>query len=120
MRVKVYFNLHKKLFSVVAMEGENKGRVIEHVNEVELAKPVFRVQQAGRRRVLKENKKNVHAYVAGYTCSLKDSVKMDGEATYNPYKYSTFVDRKDGSPIRSSEYCRLIVENNRGKILTLR
>ena len=119
MKVKVYFNLHKKLFSVVAMEGDDKGRVISHVDQIALAKPVFRVQQAGRRRVLKENRKNVHAYVSGYTCNLKDSTKMDGEATYNPYKYSTFVDREDGSPVGYRRYCKLVVENNRGKILTL-
>ena len=38
MRVKVYFNLHKKLFSVVAMEGASKGRVIKHVSEIDLEK----------------------------------------------------------------------------------
>ena len=119
MKVKVYFNLHKKLFSVVAMEGDDKGRVIAHVNQIELAQCVFRVQQAGRKRVLREGKKNVHAYIAGHTCNLKDSTKMDGEATYNPYKYSTFVDREDGSPVGYRPYCKLVVENNKGKILTL-
>ena len=71
MRVKVYFNLHKKLFSVVALEGDKKGKVIKHTDSIDLSMPIFRVQKAGRERVLKEKKKNVHAYVTGYICKLK-------------------------------------------------
>ncbi len=119
MRVKVYFNFHKKLFSVVAMEGPDKGRVINYVDQISLAQCQFRVQQGGRRRVLREHKKNVHAYIVGWTCDLKSSVKMDGEATYNPYKYTTFVDKEDESPVKSRSYCKLVVEDNKGKILTL-
>lgn len=65
MKVFVYFNLHKKVFSVRAMEGENKGRVIAHTTTVELRDAVFKVSQAGRERVLKEKRKNVHAGVQG-------------------------------------------------------
>ena len=120
MRVKVYFNLHKKLFSVVAMEGSEKGRVIKHVNEIDLTKCAFRVQKAGRERVLAERKKNVHAYILGHTmdASIKAET-LSGEATYNPYKYSTFVDKSDGSPVEYKNYCKLISTNGRAKILTL-
>ena len=118
MKVKVYFNLHKKLFSVVAMEGPNKGRVIKHVNKVDLERCIFRVQQAGRKRVIKENRKNVHAYVSGHMRPLDSSIEISREATYNPYKHSTFIDRTDSSPVRHKKHCRLVVENNRAKILT--
>ena len=114
MRVKVYFNLHKKLFSVVALEGENKGRVINHVSSIDLSMPIFRVQKAGRERVLKEKKKNVHAYVTGYICQLKsdDDIAEIGnlewvEATYNPYKYSSFVSIEGENTIRTCRYARL-------------
>tara|TARA_A100001011_G_C14315533_1_gene847800 strand:- start:2493 stop:2855 length:363 start_codon:yes stop_codon:yes gene_type:complete len=120
MRVKVYFNLHKKLFSVVAMEGASKGRVIKHVSEIDLEKCSFRVQKAGRERVLLERRKNVHAYILGHTMSASIKNEMlDGEATYNPYKYSTFVDKSDNSPIKYKKYCKLISKNGRAKILTL-
>ena len=119
MKVKVYFNLHKKLFSVVAMEGPNKGRVIDHVDSLELEQCSFRVQKAGRERVLRENRKNVHAYISGHTCAFNEPVKVDGEATYNPYKYSTFVDKADGSPVGHKRYCRLIAKDGGTKIFTL-
>ena len=101
------------------MEGPDKGRVINHVNQISLSHCNFRVQQGGRNRVLRDHKKNVHAYIAGWTCDLKSSVKMDGQATYNPYKYSTFVDKENKSPVFYRGYCKLVVEDNRGKILTL-
>lgn len=117
MKVKVYFNLHKKLFSVVAMEGSNKGRVIKHVNEIDLKECAFRVQKAGRKRVLYERRKNVHAYILGHTTT--SSVKTDSEATYDPYKYSTFVDKSDGSPVEYKKHCKLIAKDGRARILTM-
>ena len=115
MRVKVYFNLHKKLFSVVAMEGSSKGRVIKHVDEIDLKECAFRVQKAGRERVLCERRKNVHAYILGHTTT--SSVKTDGEATYNPYKYSTFVDKSDGSPVEYKKYCKLIAKDGSSSLI---
>ena len=121
MRVKVYFNLHKKLFSVVAMEGLNKGRVVKHVDEIEIARPTFKVSQAGRKRVLKEKRKNVHAYVVGWECKLKKgySKTLTNSVTYNPYLHSSFVNRADNSAVSQYEpYCKLVVESNSGKIYT--
>ena len=64
-RVQVYYNLHKKCLSI-----RYKGKVIEHAREVTLTDARFHVQPAGRARVLREKKKNVHAYVSG---KLKES-----------------------------------------------
>ena len=63
MKVYVYFNLHKRCFSVKALEGQAKGLVIAYANDVVLFDPVFKVSKAGRDRVLRERKKNVHAGV---------------------------------------------------------
>ena len=70
MRVFVYFNLHKKCLSVKALEGESKGRVIAHADSVELVNATFKVSQAGRQRVLRERRKNVHAGVVGTMTNL--------------------------------------------------
>jgi len=98
MKVFVYFNLHKKCFSIKALEGAMKGRVIAHRDNVLLFRATFKVSQAGRERVLREKRKNVHAGVCGtWHDSGNDhgtlsSVKERGElVTYNPYKYTTFV-----------------------------
>jgi hypothetical protein len=99
MRVYVYFNLHKKVWSVRALEGENKGRVIQHTTSLCLANCVFKVSEAGRQRVLRERQKNVHA---GITGTLLDApppeVNFDRRITYDPYKYATFVDANTLEP----------------------
>jgi hypothetical protein len=99
MRVRCYFNLHKKVWSIKAMEGPQKGRVVRHATTVLLAdaKPV--VSQKGRERVLREGRKNVHAYVEGLLSYAGDSrlalPEWSTEVTYNPYKYTTFVRKSD-------------------------
>lgn len=103
MRVFVYFNLHKLLWSVRALDGPNKGRVIQHALEVHLVDCQFRVSEAGRQRVLRERRKNVHAGVVG---RLAEAVLMDPAATqrvtYNPYKFATFVRVDTLEPVRQA------------------
>jgi len=106
MIVDVYFNLHKKLYSIRACEGPNKGRVIAHRHTVTLLDPAFKVSQAGRARVLKERRKNVHATVRGdwfdpaetlasnikcVRSIIETRIKKRGrEITYNPYQMCSF------------------------------
>jgi len=103
-RVQVYYNLHKKCLSI-----RYKGKVIEHAREVTLTDARFHVQPAGRERVLREKRKNVHAYVSG---KLKGSFwhtqapayvwTAEKRVTYNPYKNKTFVDKLTNETITSS------------------
>tara|TARA_R100000388_G_C7193158_1_gene134531 strand:+ start:377 stop:751 length:375 start_codon:yes stop_codon:yes gene_type:complete len=99
MKVKVYYNLHKNCYSIVSLEKENYGRVIKHENCVPLFDAQFKVSEKGRQRVLREQKKNVHAYVVGTWVSEfvpRLPIKL---ATYNPYKYSSFVDAHSKKPL---------------------
>ena len=57
-RVYVYFNLHRKCFSV-----RQGNKVVEHANRVCLKDVRYLVQQAGRKKVLKEKRKNVSCVV---------------------------------------------------------
>lgn len=100
MKVFVYFNLHKRVFSVKALEGPNKGRVIKRTGDMFLTNVEFRVSKAGRARVLREKKKNVHAGVVGYMTDAMFYCPID--VTYNPYKYESFVQREDESPIHKA------------------
>ena len=82
--VKVYWNLHLDCYSV-----QQSGKVVAHADQVELRDVKFRVSQSGRQRVLRERKKNVHAFVVGHIDDALDrywSVKV----IYNPYKYDSF------------------------------
>jgi len=75
MRVFVYYNLTKKCWSIKALEGRSKGRVVAHADAVDLWDCKFKVSEAGRQRVLRTKQKNVHAGVEGTL------VWMDGRNT---------------------------------------
>lgn len=112
-KVKVYFNLHKKCFSV---QDYKTRLVIDHVNKINLVDAEFKVSESGRQRVLREKRKNVHAYVVGYISDLELENKQ--AVTYNPYKYSSFQKLNEGftEPIFKADKVLLEVENKRGKI----
>ena len=108
MKVFVYFNLHKKVFSIKALEGEHKGRVVAHRRALMLYDAVFKVSEAGRQRVLKECRKNVHAGVVGNWINDVISVDNRVQVTYNPYKYKTFVTKVDEQPIMEAKSAYLV------------
>lgn len=105
MKVSVYFNLHKKCWSI-----RSRGRVIAHAARVEISSPEFKVSASGRARVLRENKKNVHAFVSGELVSFGEAngEGLSGDrVTYNPYKFSTFVRAENEEAIFNAEYAVL-------------
>ena len=70
MRAFVYWNINAKRFSIRALEGPHKGRVIAHALDVVIDRPDFRVSEAGRQRVLSSGRKNVHAGIVGEVQSI--------------------------------------------------
>lgn len=91
----IYWNLHKKCFSV-----KYQGKVIRHLNNFFASDVQFKVSELGRQRVIKEKRKSVHAYIVAdridpLTPDERLSVVLDGfDVTYNPYKHTAFVDTK--------------------------
>lgn len=108
-KTEVYWNLHKKLFSL-----RQSGKVIAHMGKLCLTDVTFHVQPAGRERVRREGKKNVHAYVKGnydgvMLANLTDDDLEDARPiTYNPYKYDTFVYADDLTPVKHCDRLVLI------------
>jgi hypothetical protein len=107
--VYVYKNLHKDCWSV-----KQHGLVKAHIpaNEtVSMWDCYFHVDVKGRERVIKEQRKNVHAFVKGYLQEFcHQDPKIDGrevEVTYNPYKYETFVDKSDESFVYHADEVKL-------------
>jgi hypothetical protein len=98
MRVFVYWNLHRRIWSIRALEGENRGRVIAHAPEVAIVDAALRVSEAGRQRVIREKRKNVHAGVLGTLADIPADRPTIG-VRYNPYETSTFVRRDTGAPV---------------------
>jgi hypothetical protein len=115
-KVFVYYNLHKHKWSV---KDVKTGRVIGHYYDISLYNAKFKVSEAGRARVLKEKRKNVHAGVEGYLSKHTLPRKMDGtilwasqserhKVTYNPYKYDSFVTVPDGEAIHKAYFVRMV------------
>jgi hypothetical protein len=90
MEVRVYKNLHTGTLSMQTYIKGKGWRVHSHPMRVMLKDAKFLVYEAGRQRVLKEKRKNVHAYIQG-TLQTKSPKKYPNRARYNPYKYSTWV-----------------------------
>ena len=95
-RVEVYRNLHNGTFSI-----RRNGKVVKHLENwmtLCLQDVKFAVQPAGREKVRREGKKNVHAYIRGtvikaeeYNFSETFKEKCDLWVTYNPYQDDTFT-----------------------------
>ena len=111
-KLEVYRNLHKKCFSV-----RRKGRVIEYIYdsglhhrrvELYLINAQFVVQPAGRERVRREKRKNVHAFVRGTAMPFGGLHRKSligncvSTITYNPYTMNTFQDL-DGNIVTEAD-----------------
>lgn len=111
MRVFVYWNLHRKCWSV---KDKRTGVVRAHASVVSLVDCVFKVHESGRQRVLRERRKNVHAGVEGTLVGCvvagihADPVIHDGMIAvgYNPYHGDTFTERETDKrlPVKSAEH----------------
>ena len=117
MRVEVYFNLAHNMFSVRALEGKQAGRVIARMERVGIRNARFVVQNSGRRRVVAEQKKNVHAFIRGdFDAESIERIQWDrptvdaypelfGRVSYNPYRAGCFQQQYE---IDGEKYCRRI------------
>lgn len=97
-RVEAYYNLHKQCISYRPIGG-----TVRHAYAVTLTDATLSVQPAGRRRVLEEKRKNVHAFVRGLLTGSNSTSRKNLEAqiraiskggrsiTYNPYLFESFV-----------------------------
>jgi hypothetical protein len=69
--------------------------VISHETSVVLSDVTFKVSEAGRQRVIREGRKNVHAGIEGYhlKCEVLDEIPLNAILVrYNPYLFNSFVD----------------------------
>ena len=88
-RVRVYYNLHKKCYSV---QDYKTGLVTKHTNRLNLSNAMFVVRKSGNERVRSEGKKNVHAFVNGIVNDKQDYTKVgvSYKVRYNPYEMDYF------------------------------
>ena len=106
--VEVYRNLHKNCWSV----RDSKTRlVIGHVDYIHLQNATLVVRPAGREKVLREKRKNVHAFIKGTVAACPKNTDAK-QITYNPYRNESFVLQSTGEPITHADHVYL---NDQGK-----
>jgi len=92
---RLYRNLHRGNFSIQSYIQHKRGyRVTDRGNSILLEECNFKIYETGREKVIREKRKNVHAYVeyAGYR-HIKGGVDVSNlrEIYYNPYEFESFV-----------------------------
>ena len=101
MKVDIYRNLNipKDDLSKWSVLNRDTRRVVDRVQTAHVTDVKFIVQPAGRKRVLKEKRKNVHAFVRG---NLTDDRFMSiglVKVVYDPYEHDYFYRIDTGEAI---------------------
>ena len=113
-KINVYFNLHKRLFSVT------QGGIVQfHSDALTVVDSKFLVGKAGQLKVRNTGRKNVHAKVSGYLADFMTAntipylIQADSfrKAYYNPYDVDTFVDYADRIPVHAADVVRLSIKD---------
>lgn len=127
MRVFVYWNLNKGGFSLRALDGAAKGKVVAHASSVLLFDVKMTVGHASRLKIAAGAHKEVHAGFKGTLHAFQGTLTDQGERagidapwrcdadaftaietlwepiTYNPKRDAGFVSRLDGRLIEGAE-----------------
>ena len=124
MIYQVYRNLHKGCWSI----KEKGGKVVAHAEQAIMYHVTPVVNESGRQRVLREKRKNVHAYLEGQVaaylgtpyqgrnvalCSVDDMEEFSerfliGPISYNPYLLPYFFyDDMTYRPYQGSLFAKL-------------
>lgn len=95
------YYIYRNLRTKEAFRGfsiRHKGLVLEHGFCFRAYGVKFKVNEAGRQRVLKEHQKNVHAFVVAdkyvhekYPALSRSQVDKSDRVTYNPYANTHFM-----------------------------
>ena len=101
--VRVFRNWKHDCYSIM-----QHGKLLASAKQVRLADVEFRVRESGRKRMLRNQRKNVHAFASGelldyvHPDESRNLEKLIGRGVfYNPYEFSTFVDNETQSPVKS-------------------
>lgn len=99
-RIRVYRNLNRPtLFSVVALTGDYKGKVMGYAPVVGLANVSLKVSEKQRQGVLTKQVRTVHAFAEGDLVELASELpescnrQPSKVVTYQPYRKAHFFDR---------------------------
>lgn len=95
--VAVYRHLPREVFSVRALDGPDKGRVLAHSTRLGLRGARMVVNERARQKIAAGNPKDFHAWITGTlgAVTLTDPVRI----TYRPHDRGEFFVADTGQPI---------------------
>jgi hypothetical protein len=103
--VRVFKNWQLGCYNIM-----QSGRLLASARQVRLTGVEFLVRESGRRRMLENGRRNVHAYAVGtlvdyvHPGESRELGKIAGRGVvYNPYRFSSFVDDETERPILAAE-----------------
>lgn len=89
------------------------GKLLTSARQVRLSGVEFLVRESGRKRMIENGRRNVHAYAVGTLVDYvhpeesRDLDKVSGRGVfYNPYKFSSFVDNETETPIMAADFAQ--------------
>ncbi|WP_273206757.1 hypothetical protein [Marinobacter subterrani] len=110
--VRVYRNLNRPgLYSIVALSGASKGKVVGYAPAVALKAIRFKVSEKTRQTVLAKQERSIHAYAEGTFVTtafdLPDHLEANesNTITYRPYESGHFHHRSaPATPVWRSDF----------------
>jgi hypothetical protein len=109
LTTRIYRNLQTGTMSL--QQKVNKSwLVVGHVTNAAIEYPKFHISQSGKLRVIREQRKNVHAWIEGRLIGITADSSGLEEIHYCPYTSETFLWKKTGDPIESTSL--FVVINN--------
>lgn len=100
MRVRIYRNLNRpSLFSIVALSGPEKGRVLGYAPVVGISNVDLKASEKQRNGVLEKQVRTVHAFAEGDLVGIASDLPEECRArparviTYQPFRSAYFFDR---------------------------
>jgi hypothetical protein len=108
-RCRIYRNLNN---GTMSLQLKVKGwYVAGHVTDAIVQDVKFHLSEASRLRVIRDGRKNVHAWGEGLLIAqFKPEIAAPIDLSYNPYEDTTFVERGTKRPIANCQY--LVVRDN--------
>lgn len=110
MRVIAYKNLTRGTWSVAELKGERgRGKLLSHHDALTLANCKFHVSEASRVRMVRNQQREVHAWVIGDL--VEQPVQARGvRVSYNPYKGPDFVRCDTGAAVTRAALCHFLAD----------
>jgi len=107
--VRIYRNLNNGTMSVQGQVNKT-WKVVGHVTNAVVCDVAFKIQEGGRQRVIRDRRKNVHAWGQGILMGQASDDHCPIALGYDPYEDGSFLDKETGLTIEKARI--LVVRNN--------